>query len=366
MPKTICIYHGPGCADGLVAAWAVHRALGPDVEFVAAKGGPHQDSFFYTQKGYVEVMILRGRNILIVGHSYPLAMLRAMAAEARTVLVIDHHAAAQEDLAPIQLLAPPEQYQAWAKHGLLPKGHNLAAIFDLNRSGAGLAWDYLHLGTPRPRIIGLIENRVLERFRYGDETREFHAVLMSYDLTDLPAMFELLEHWDMLALLHDKTDWEHILDEGSAILRAHTASVASAIAASRRTIRIAGHVVPCANVPPAMASDAGALLCQPMKLTDCKIDDIEFTEVSVGFAATYSDGADGLRHFSIRSPPGGADVSHIARQMAERFRALAREPNGQRKARGDYLDYSTHTWSGGGHEHAAGFDAPLGWEGETP
>lgn len=53
----------------------------------------------------------------------------------------------------------------------------------------------------------------------------------------------------------------------------------------------------------------------------------------IQFSATYYDGADGRRHFSLRSPEGGADVGAMAKRHG-----------------------------GGGHEHAAGFDAPLGWE----
>ena len=37
MSKVLCIYHA-NCADGFGAAWAVHRALGDDVEFVADVG----------------------------------------------------------------------------------------------------------------------------------------------------------------------------------------------------------------------------------------------------------------------------------------------------------------------------------------
>lgn len=36
--KTLCIYHAE-CVAGLLAAWAVHRALGAEVEFHAAKYG---------------------------------------------------------------------------------------------------------------------------------------------------------------------------------------------------------------------------------------------------------------------------------------------------------------------------------------
>jgi nanoRNase/pAp phosphatase (c-di-AMP/oligoRNAs hydrolase) len=54
------------------------------------------------------------------------------------------------------------------------------------------------------------------------------------------------------------------------------------------------------------------------------------------FAATYYDGVD-ARHFSLRSRgDGGADVSAIAQ-----------------------------AYGGGGHKNAAGFQMPIGWEGDA-
>src|SRR5512135_1435251 len=135
--RPLCIYHA-NCADGLGAAWAVHKAL-PDVEFVAAKYGDSPYSSKYWHIGGIV-----GRDILIVDFSYPLEVLKAMAKEARSVLVIDHHKTALEDL---NDLAPPEYgWKEWQKEAcpqFIPET-NLAAIFDLSRSGAGLTWDYLH------------------------------------------------------------------------------------------------------------------------------------------------------------------------------------------------------------------------------
>jgi nanoRNase/pAp phosphatase (c-di-AMP/oligoRNAs hydrolase) len=52
------------------------------------------------------------------------------------------------------------------------------------------------------------------------------------------------------------------------------------------------------------------------------------------FAATYYDSPRG-RVFSLRSQEGGEDVSKIA-----------------------------VLYGGGGHQHAAGFSRPIGWEGD--
>lgn len=412
----LCIYHA-NCADGLLAAWAVHRAL-PDAEFAAASysGDPVGSRGRRAEGGGWDFTALRDRDVLIVDFSYPLATLRAIAAEARSVLVLDHHKTAQEDLA--TLLPPttwigdqetfPAPYADWLAD-TDAADQPVAAIFDMNRSGAGITWDYLNpradnrqlaqirsgvrrkwdvdpdviepghvtkeiedkiQALPRPRIVDLVEDRDLWRFKYGDETRAFHAVLASYDWTDLPAMFARLDDWDRASHRYDEiatdrlnlgreTRWEGLLAEGHAILRAHRIAVQAAVRATRRTMRLTGHVVPVANVPAALASDAGEML------NEQQTEALNTAITVARFSATYYDGSDGRRHFSLRSPPGGADVGAVAKRMAARFNALgsslaemAYDALGRRNV------WSDHTWSGGGHAHAGGFDAPLGWEGE--
>lgn len=405
MSKVLCVYHA-GCADGLGAAWAVHKALGPDVEFVSAKYGdlPPRESCpvcngtgagdYSCSAGCTDCLgtgflgpLHLNRNVLIVDFSYPLDVLRAMAAEARSVLVLDHHKTAQEDLQNPAVIClddlsaskerssdsmissnqvtgasrwsrtvgnsgisqPLMNFSNWIDYcgdELRGDDSNLAAIFDMDRSGAGLTWDYLHPGVSRPRIIDLIEDRDLWKFKFGDESRAFHAVLASYDWTDLPGMFQFLNECSFGNEIVDPNKARAIAtQEGYAILRAQQQAAAAAVAASRRTIKIADHVVPCANVPPSMASDAGHLLCQQDWLAGW-------------FSATYYDGSDGRRHFSLRSPSGGADVGQIAKGVAEHFNWLVAE---------NFKDFHyewSGTFAGGGHAHAAGFDAPLGWEGE--
>lgn len=371
MSKVLCIYHGGGCADGLGAAWAVHRALRDEVEFVAAKYGVSlvsgcDDKAFITFDNVTA--LISGRDIMFVDFSLPLEQLKTIADEARSVLVLDHHKTAREDLAFLRRAREP--WGNWLKYGpvypdkfdpsfnaVLQTPDNLAAIFDLNRSGAGLTWDYFHPGLPRPHIIDLIEDRDLWKFKFGDETRAFHAVLTSYDITDLSVMLRLLDEWHGWTMPdsddEDPYAFKALLHEGSAILRAQHQAVAATVAASRRTIKIAGHVVPCANVPSAMASDAGHILCQAQVKGYWAGDTYSETSWQPPFSVTYYDGADGKRHFSLRSPEGGADCGKIAKQMAYKLSESAA-----------YYEDKSNAYTGGGHEHAAGFDAPLGWKGE--
>ena len=79
----ICIYHG-NCADGFGAAWVVRKALG-DIEFFAGKyQEPPPD--------------VTGKNVVMVDFSYKRPVLLEMAEKANSILIIDHHKTAIEDL----------------------------------------------------------------------------------------------------------------------------------------------------------------------------------------------------------------------------------------------------------------------------
>lgn len=366
--KVLCIYHADSC-DGLGAAWAVYRALGEGVEFRAVESTG--EKMFNGGSIYEWVA---GRDLLILGVPYSLNMLRAMAREARSVLVLSPYLL--HGLAEVRLPPSPWNWIRWQQIFIdkNPIFDNLALLsadqFSPVRSLAGLTWDYLHPNAPRPRIIDLIEDKALGPrephnfnggFRYSDEAKAFHAVLMSYDIADLPAMFERLDLISFGGSGVDPSKFRAAFTmEGYSILRAQRQAVDSAVAASCRTIKIAGHVVPCANVPPAMASDAGHLLCERGWF-------YKGQEGPPPFSVTYHDGADGRRHFSLRSPEGGVDVGQIAKQTAAQFNDYS---SNRYWGREEYKRFGGNTnqrnggWTGGGHAHAAGFDAPLGWEGE--
>lgn len=293
--KLLCIYHA-SCTDGFAAAWAVRHALGEDnVEFVAERyGSPPPD--------------VAGRDVIIVDFSYKKAVIHEMAARASTLVILDHHKSAAEDLAALPpLLAgfyAPAAMLEWQRQCNAPT--SVHALFDMTRSGAGLAWDYFHLGQPRPWLIDLVETRDL--WRQNDprwhEARLAHAYVNSY-----PFSFAT---WDkIMSLATTAAGQQEIIKSGEAILRQHDKDVAEVIAVSRRRITIGGYDVPVANAPYMMSSDAGNAMAR-----------------GEPFAATYLDTAQG-RAFSLRSTDDGLDVSAIAKSHG-----------------------------GGGHRNAAGFFVP--------
>lgn len=280
--KALCIYHG-NCADGFGAAWVVRRSLGAEnVEFLPGRYGmPAPD--------------VADRAVIIVDFSFPLETLQAMALQARSVLVIDHHKTAADALA--ELEPAPADYYAWVD--TLPR---LSALFDMERSGAGLTWDFFFPRNPRPALINHIEDRDLWRFSL-EGTREIQANLFSY-----PYDFEV---WD--ALMQQPVSMA--IAAGVAIERKHHKDVAELVAGSKRRMVIAGFDVPVANLPYIHSSDAGDLMAQ-----------------GEPFAACYQDTSE-HRYFSLRSTDQGLDVGEIAKQ-----------------------------YGGGGHRNAAGFKVPFDHE----
>jgi oligoribonuclease NrnB/cAMP/cGMP phosphodiesterase (DHH superfamily) len=161
-----------------------------------------------------------------------------------------------------------------------------------------MAWDFLFPQLPRPRFLGFVEDRDLWRFSFA-ETKASHAYLNS--------VHHNFEAWDEI-MLGGALKQTSMLAQGEALVRMLGNQVLEAVRSTLRTVEIGGHVVPVANVPGFLASDAGHSMNE-----------------GVPFAATYFD-TEKRRCFSLRSRPDGADVSLIAGQ-----------------------------YGGGGHKHAAGF-----------
>lgn len=288
--KLLCIYHGH-CDDGFAAAWCVRKALGDDrVEFYA---GQYQQA----------PPDVSGRHVLLVDFSYKRDVLLEMAKEARSIVILDHHKTAAEDLAGFR---EPARWREWRNFDLPHvEGDKepIAALFDMNRSGAGLAWDFFNEGKSRPLFVDYIEDRDLWRKKlpFGDE---FTIALRSY-----PQEFEL---WDKLA-----DDTEGLIREGGTIQRYYRLRVEelkrSAYLAKIRYPEKLGHFhCAIANAPYFAASEVAGELCD---------------REGAQFGACYFEIKGGRWAYSLRSR-GDFDVSKVAL-----------------------------LFGGGGHKNAAGFSA---------
>lgn len=292
--KILCIWHG-NCQDGFGAAWAVRYALGDTVEF---HPGVYQDA----------PPDVTGRDVIMVDFSYKRPVIEDMARKARSILILDHHKSAKEELQHLYIAPAWNVWRELIDNKYLPMSSAVRCVvqFDMERSGAGMAWDYFVPDQPRLPLINHIEDRDLWRFKLP-RTRAIAAALFSY-----PYDFET---WDGL-MQPNRLDLLNA--EGAAIERKHHQDIDNLLPVVRREMTIGDTRMPVACLPITLASDAGHRMASE----------------AAGVAACYWDTSDG-RVFSLRSTDTGPDVSAIAKQ-----------------------------YGGGGHAHAAGFRMPLGWEGE--
>jgi oligoribonuclease NrnB/cAMP/cGMP phosphodiesterase (DHH superfamily) len=265
----LCIYHG-SCPDGCTAAWVVWTFYGDGhVDFQPATHGDPPPA-------------VDGREVYLVDFAYPRPVIEAMARRATKLTVIDHHLSAAQDL------------ESLIRHDGVIDG-----VFDLEKSGCRLTWEWFFKDRPPPPALLAVEDHDLWTFaRPG--TREIAVALTSY-----PYAFDT---WDTL-MAEDRL--EALRQEGATLDRKQQKDIAEIIAAGRHTLTIAGHAVPACNVPSVWASDAGNLMAQGHPFAAC----------------FWIDGEQIA--FSLRSSPDGLDVAEIAKRFG-----------------------------GGGHPHAAGFKRP--------
>jgi oligoribonuclease NrnB/cAMP/cGMP phosphodiesterase (DHH superfamily) len=296
--KPLCIYHG-NCADGFTAAWAVKKALGDDVDFHAGIYGQPPP-------------IVANRDVVMVDFSYKRPVLQGMLQsgdvnQASSILILDHHKTAAEDLAGIK--SPEDGYdpRRWRAGWEQEMDWPVRSIFDMERSGAQLTWDYFHPGKQRPLLVDYVADRDLWRFTMP-KSREVNAYIFAHEYS--------FAEWDRLDTKMNE-NIETVSAMGWAIEKKHHKDVAELVKITKRTMTIGGRAVLVANIPYTLASDGGNLMAK-----------------GEPFAACYWDTPNG-RVFSLRSSKDGLDVSAIASQ-----------------------------YGGGGHRNAAGFQKPIGWEGD--
>lgn len=298
MKKTICIYHA-NCADGFGAAWVVRMALGDTVDFYP---GVYQQ----------EPPDVSGMDVIFVDFSYKRDVVKAMRSMARSILVIDHHKSAIENLSvkeegftPVDLtqFTGLSDWTRLINNVCQDEFENVTSTvytyFDNNRSGAMLAWDFFFPGEQPPQLLRHIQDRDLWKFEL-EGTREIQANVFSY-----PYDFEV---WDELM----STDIHKLAEDGKAIERKHFKDVHELLSVTTRMMAIGGYTVPVSNLPYIFVSDAAHKLAE-----------------NHPFAGCYWDTPNG-RVFGLRSTEHGIDVSDIAIQ-----------------------------YGGGGHKHAAGFSVSF-------
>ncbi|HMU29333.1 MAG TPA: DHHA1 domain-containing protein [Nitrospira sp.] len=237
-PPTLILYHAE-CADGFGAAWAIWRRY-PDAEYRPVKHGEAPPTN------------LAGHHIVMVDFSYNRSTLEAMAKDAASLVVLDHHITAEQALADLPY-----------------------AYFDLNKSGAVLGWEWAH-DEPAPWLLRYIQDKDLWHWALPN-SREISAALASH-----PFDFELWTRFEQRELER----------EGRAILR-YENELVTKLASHATLVEFEGATVPSVQSS-VLTSQIGERL-----------------SAEHPFCVIWHD-RNGRRYFSMRSREEGTDVGAIA------------------------------------------------------
>ena len=260
----LIIYHR-NCPDGFCAAWVMATHFEGKRELHAAQyGEPPPD--------------VAGKRVAIVDFSYKRQVMIELQAKAEHLVCLDHHVTAEQEL----------------------KGLHYCR-FDLNESGASLAWRYC-TGFSTSALVEYVKDRDLWLWE-KPFSREVSAWVMAQPHT--------IEAWSKLD--HEvRTELAAVVAKGGAI-RLHIEHYVDKMASSGAfKVTFDAYEVPCINAPMFNISDLLNKLCEGQP-----------------FAVSFWRRGDGKYQYSLRSEdPGGVDVSELARK-----------------------------YNGGGHKHAAGFES---------
>jgi len=220
----LVLYHAD-CLDGFGAAYAAWRHFGTGAEY---------RPLHYGQPWLAED--LAGRDVYILDASYPRLTLLDMAAHAGSLTLLDHHASARDEWSDVLLHDADKSLWIHRDASL-----SLTVAFDMERSGAHLAWDWLHAGEPLPRALAHIEDQDLWRFRRPG-TRAFCQALRlrSFELATWDALIRASE---AAPGLPDSSTYQGLLGEGEAVGRFFEVEVGRLAAGAAATVVLPGEPI---------------------------------------------------------------------------------------------------------------------------
>lgn len=284
------LYHS-NCTDGFAAAYSAWKGLSGNATFIPVN---------YSQP-FPDIELTADDTVYLLDFCYPFEVLQKVLPKDSTIIVIDHHKTMQETFEKIV------SCEDWIGTG----------VFDLNKSGAVLAWEWFMQGEDVPVIIQHVQDRDLWKFdmpatadviaglRALKDSHKFEVFdTLVYDGGGNYASEMLKKLTTMGSVLNDKTtkDCEGYARSGSEKIR---------------TILFHGHKTALYNTT-SLISDIGAAVLR----------NGEGYDVSLSFFVS----SDLKMIFSLRSYDKGSnvDVSSIAKM-----------------------------YGGGGHRNAAGFTMGL-------
>ncbi|WP_296445929.1 DHH family phosphoesterase [Rhodoferax sp. UBA5149] len=148
-PQPLVLYHGRNCPDGFASALAAWLYYEGRAEFL---GLDHGDI-----KSVADLPALEGRAVYILDFSFAPELLRSIEERAAKLVMLDHHKSAADKLTGFS-----------CRCGIVH--------FDMNKSGARLAWEFFQPEQAVPDLVRFVEDRDIWTWQYP-ESAGFLAAL---------------------------------------------------------------------------------------------------------------------------------------------------------------------------------------------
>jgi oligoribonuclease NrnB/cAMP/cGMP phosphodiesterase (DHH superfamily) len=148
-PQPLVIYHGRKCPDGFAAALAAWLFYAGRAEFLPLDHGDIQS--------VDQLPLLAGRAVYILDFSFSPEIMRGIEERAAKLVMLDHHKSAAEKLTGFS-----------CRCGVVH--------FDMDKSGARLAWEFFQPNKPVPDLVRFVEDRDIWVWQYP-ESAGFLAAL---------------------------------------------------------------------------------------------------------------------------------------------------------------------------------------------
>lgn len=253
--KWIYILYHANCFDGTGAKFAAWKRFGDAAYYIPVQyGKPFPDM----------VKLGLETDVYILDFSYPRDFLEDLHSKVHKLVVLDHHKTAQADLAGLDY-----------------------AEFDMNKSGAVLAWEYFHPGKVVPDMLRLIQDGDLWKFEFA-ETKALRAAL--------PLLESNMADWDLCC--NDLGTLEEVIRSGAAIERYNAIKVDNTVQNNVKVLPYKGYKAGVLNTT-TLVSEIGNAIYDTLK---------------VDFSMSYFFDIDGVPVVSFRSK-GDMDVSAFAKEL---------------------------------------------------
>lgn len=250
------LYHA-NCLDGTGAKYAAWKKFGKDAVYIPVQYG----------KPFPELVPLtEDSEVYILDFSYSKEVLIDVHSKVGSLVVLDHHKTAQAELS-----------------GLL------FAVFDMEKSGAVMAWEFFNAGTPVPQLLLNIEDGDLWKFTLPF-TKEVRA--------GLPLLGGKMEAWDMVCL--HGNHFADLVTKGAAIMEHNKMKVGSVVKGGIAVLPYKGYKAGVYNTT-VLVSEMGEAVYNSEKL-------------GVDFSMSFFVTETGEVVISFRSR-GNMDVSVLAKEL---------------------------------------------------